>query len=271
MSTPQPAGLIYQLLLQLWKTVEENFPYWHGWALRNGENGPELVFYIVPGANYGNLLHAAAGLSQLLPVKIILLERFQRAAGSNGAPAGQLSLRPGRSVHAVSLNPQCKKPCQGTVTAFLRTRGTTEPVWLLSNHHVLVKDAGCLPMQVFTEDGTKISESVVPVALNIDGNRVDAAVAKLIDPKIAVPVYDPVEVASTDPVPLAKGDKVQKFGAATHQRCGTVRDPKCTMLVLDCEGNNNQEFVDQVMIASIPGEGIESDYRTSHAVANGTR
>jgi hypothetical protein len=256
MSTPQPADLIYQLLLQLWKTVEENFPYWHGWAFRNGENGPELVFYIVPGADYGNLLHAAANLTHLLRVKIVLLERFQRVAGSNGTPGGKISLRAGSSVHAVSLNPQCKKPCQGTIAAFLRARGTAEPIWLLSNHHVLVKDPSCLPMQVFTEDGSLISKSVLPVPLNIDGNRVDAAVAKLIDPGIIAPVYDPVEITSTDPIPPVKDDAVQKFGAFTHQTCGKVLEPKCTMRVPDCLLKNNQEFVDQIMIAPLGESGF---------------
>jgi hypothetical protein len=136
-------------------------------------------------------------------------------------------------------------------------------VWLLSNHHVLVNNERCLPAQVYTAAGKLVSQSVQPVPLKMDGNRVDAAVAELIDPAMAEAVYDPIELISTMPVSIAEGDTVQKLGVATRSTYGKVFHARCTMRVLDCAENNNREFIDQIMIQSIPGKPGFLDNRDS--------
>lgn len=263
MKIPTSLDETYAMVKLLWKSVETSFPYWHGWAFRKGRNGMELVFYVVPGADSGPLVQASAGLSQILPVKIVALNRFRRAGGDNGAGLAKTSVRPGTGVHSKSSKPDCSEPCPGTVSAFFRTRGTEKPVWLLSNHHVLVNNEACLPVQIFTESGVLISKSVLPVPLTVRGNRVDAALAELLDPTIADAVYDPIELTSTTPDGVADGDIVQKFGVATGLTCGKVRHAKIPMMILDCDENNNREFVDQIMIDSIPGRPDFLDKRDS--------
>ena len=251
MHFPGPVDKTHQFVKRLWEGVEVKFPYWHGWAFRKAESGPELVIYIEPGADHNNLLRASEFITRLLPLKVVQLKRFLRARKIHAHRHGA-SLRPGSGVYSVSVDGDCR-PFPGTVGAFLRTRGTKEPVWLLSNHHVLVSDENCLPFNVFSESGVLISRSVLPVPLSLHGNRVDAALAELIDPELAEPLYHPLELASTAPVEIAEGDPVQKLGLATNLTTGRVLHTRCTMRILDCDENNNREFVDQIMIDSIPG------------------
>ena len=248
---PEIVDEAIQLVKKLWRDVAPTFPHWHGWGIRNTPTGPEMVLYIEPGADDRALLLASSTISSLLPVKVVMLGRFQQSNTNNGAAHAGV-LRPGGGVHSVSSSPDCKI-CPGTVCAFLRTRGNDKTVWLLSNHHVLVKSESCLPVQVFSESNTLLSKEVIPIPLAIHGNRVDAAVAKLIETAAFEPVYDPIEVTSTAPAPLAEGDIVQKLGADTRATCGRVVQINATMNILDCDQENNREFVGQIIIESIPG------------------
>jgi hypothetical protein len=241
----------HQFVKQLWEGVEVKFPYWHGWGYRKAESGTELVIYVEPGADHKKLLRASEFISRQLPLKVVQLNRFLRAREIHIC-RHEMSLRPGSGVYSVSVNGDCR-PFPGTVGAFLRTRGTKGPVWLLSNHHVLVSNENCLPVNVFSESGVLISKSVLPVPLGLHGNRVDAALAELIDPELAKPLYHPLELASTAPAKIAEGDAVQKLGLATNLTTGRVLHTRCTMRILDCDESNNREFVDQIMIESIPG------------------
>jgi hypothetical protein len=263
MHIPEPIEEASKIVKLLWESVAVDFPHWHGWAFQYGESGVELVFYIAPETDARKLSSACFHLIRFVPVKIVHLPPFQNAGASNGVAPGRALLRPGTGVRALSDNNHCSPPCAGTVAAFFRTRGMQKPVWLLSNNHVLVNSESCLPIKVFTGAGNLISERVRAVPLKIDGNRVDAAVAELMDPAMVEAVYDPLELDSTVPFCLADGDTVQKFGVATRLTYGKVFHSRCTMRVLDCAENNNREFVDQIMIQSIPGKPSFLDNRDS--------
>jgi hypothetical protein len=234
----------------LWKNRHTDFPNWHGFGVIGSGDALKIQYFILPGTDSGKLIQKSA----FLPpdsLKIKELPRFRRSGQEKGLTPTKL--RPGtgvRSVSTVSGNPNCRTRCPGTIGAFLRQRGTMEPVWLLSNHHVLVGDEDCLPVKVFSQQGDLISSTVGFVPIEDSGNLVDVAVAK-IQHDAADPLYDPLKVTSPTPITLAYGDFVQKLGAVTNLTCGRVSGLRCTVDVLDCGENNNSEFINQISVDSV--------------------
>jgi hypothetical protein len=267
MRMQEPIDEAHKLIKALWKTAESKVPNWHGWGFRDTGDGPKLLLYILPGSDDRLLLELTSHISRLLPIEIVELNQFRQSSvhhkpsphhkrpPHHKAPMA-ITLRPGEGVRATSSNAKCKESCPGTIGAFLREVGTTKPIWLLSNHHVLAIDNDCPPVKVFSQDDHLISSEIRFIHLDDDGNRVDAAVAKLMDFVTAQPLYDPIEITATDPATVADDSIVRKLGHKTAATCGKVRHAKCTMRILDCAQNNNREFVDQIMIESVPGKPV---------------
>jgi hypothetical protein len=251
MITPEMIKEALNRVRTLWNTRRDNFTNWHGYAASGKGDAAQIKYYILPDTSGSELLNHSSDISELVPVVIEEMPQFVQAAAGNESLV--IKLRPGTGVRSVSSSPDCTKRCPGTIGAFLRKKGTTSPVWLLSNFHVLVKDEDCLPVKVFSQQGDFISDNVKFIPLFDTGNEVDVAVAE-IDPAFPDPLYDPLKISDITPMLPADGDLVQKLGAKTGLTCGKVRHQSCTMDVLDCDENNNLEFINQIMVDSIPGK-----------------
>src|SRR5262249_43922100 len=106
----------------------------------------------------------------------------------------------------------------------------------------------------------------VPLKFQPGTNCVDAALAKLIDPKSADPTYSPIRIVDTNAVCPPTGKKVQKLGAATKLTTGTI-DTYCSrMEVDDCEENDTFNFVDIITIKSMDEEHDFADDGDSGAL-----
>lgn len=238
----------------LWKqrNTKPGLSGWHGFGICRSQDSQSLTLLVDPDSDPTPLVAATSDPQQPLPINTLRVHRFrQMRTGNNQAQPNPL--QPGNSVFGLDVFEN--RGCVGTIGAFLRLANpaSTDQTWLLSNNHVLVQASrNPAAAEIKGSDDSVLSKNIKLVSLQPSGNLVDAAIAALTNASNPSSVYPGLQVSSNKPVRPVPLSPVQKLGNATGVTCGTFLCICDSVDVLHCNDNGSSEFVNQMLIGSIP-------------------
>jgi hypothetical protein len=199
-----------------------------------------------------------------VPTDVIETGRFVAL----GVPIAQRRLRPAKGGCSVGFQfsgSMAGYVMAGTFGALVEDPGGAR--FILSNNHVLANE-NALPIgsPIFQpgllDHGNPASDEIARLTRFVRiqplpaTNSVDAAIARLDAPDLAVPTILPQvgRLASPAPVPAAEGMKVHKHGRTTGYRRGHIVDVSADVTVGYDFGN--ARFIDQMLIVGDAGKAF---------------
>jgi Trypsin len=260
-----PLPIILQLLhvlLNLWEFALVDHVNWDAYGFRAEKMDTEVplraaVFVRSQAAGEALIERLRAELSLLPPevlnrlFEIVIMPRPFLGTRTGIKFRKSVMGRPGARVFTTSA--RCGRGCFGTIGGFLKQAGApaTDPVWLLTNHHILAEHEECVRnSQVRGSGGRLLSTQVrfVPLQEN-KPNQADVAIARIRDPKTISGEYPGISI--TCPSPARPRDKmqVQKLGNATNVTTGIALWYCPRVVSVSCSGKTF-EFEDQIVIGS---------------------
>lgn len=147
----------------------------------------------------------------------------------------------------------------GTIGCLVTSNGTNR--FILSNWHVLTDLNGAAPGDPILEpgrlDGGATNPPIArltayqPVHFNDAPNRIDAAIAEVIDPAEVAPEIDAIGRVVSSPMEAELYQSVRKRGRTTLHTLGMVMD--CAADVRVRYGNRVAQFTDQIAVTGVNG------------------